>query len=47
MISLRLILVIFALICFLLAFLGVNPPPRVALVPLGLFCWLLSEVVRA
>lgn len=39
-----LILVLLALICFFLAAIGVNAPPRFNLVAAGLFFWLLSTL---
>lgn len=42
--TVSLILVILALICFFLAAIGVNVPPRINLVAAGLFFWLLSSM---
>jgi hypothetical protein len=44
--SLRLLLMVLAVICFLLGTVGVNHP-RLNLVALGLFFWSLSLVITA
>ena len=43
--TIQLFLMVLALVCLLLAAIGVNPP-RVSLGWLGLFCWLLSATLR-
>ena len=44
MLTLHILLVILALVCFFAAAFDVKPP-RISLVPLGLFLWLLSTVL--
>jgi hypothetical protein len=46
MLSVKFILMILALICFLLAALDVRTTPRGNLVAAGLFLWLFSELLR-
>jgi hypothetical protein len=45
MITLRLVLMIVAFVCFLLTGLGVSAP-RVNLLGIGLACWILAEMLR-
>lgn len=47
-ITLRLILLILALVCLFLSAFGVSTPPlsRVNLMGLGLFLWLFAEVLK-
>jgi hypothetical protein len=42
--TIDLVLLIAAFICFVLATIGVSPP-RVGLVPLGLACWVLTAII--
>ena len=44
MLTIHLLLMILALICFFVAALRIEPP-RVSLLPLGLFFWALSAVL--
>lgn len=43
---LMILLLLVAAVCFLLVFLGV-PVPRVSLLGLGLFCWVLTVLIPA
>ena len=43
-VTLDLVLLIAAFICFVLAAIGVTPP-RVGLVPAGLACWVLTALL--
>jgi hypothetical protein len=45
MITVKLLLMILAVICFLIAAIGVPASPRVNLVAAGLFFWSLSVIV--
>lgn len=45
MVTLRLILLVFALVCFILAGLGVQPPRGGNLIGIGLAFWIGSELI--
>jgi hypothetical protein len=45
MITLHLILMILAIICFALTAVGVQAPPRVNLLGAGLFLWALATII--
>ena len=44
MLTIHLILLVLALVCFFVAACKIEPP-RVSLVPLGLFLWVLSALI--
>jgi len=45
MVVLHVFLLVLAMVCFLLASFGVVPPRGGNLVAVGLFCWVLAEVL--